>query len=569
MKRWISSADLRLFAKQSVRRPRSTRSAISRAASPSAERADAELLVEERRVPERDRPLGARRGVVLDHGHVEPGQRARKLAGVGDRRRGEQELRVGAVDAREAAQPPQDVADMRAEDAAVDVRLVDHHVGEVREHVAPAVVVGQDADVEHVRVREHEVRPLADLPAPLGLRVAVVDRRPDARHLQVGERAELVLGERLRRVEVDRALLRLGGERVENREVEGERLPARRAGDDGDVLASRGCIPGVALVLVELGDASGLERSAHACGCSVIRERRGASLARGLGADVRELLPLEDPGPRRQLDRHRTRVAFGVQMSIPRCLTIAGSDSGGAAGIQADLKAFAAAGCYGMTAIVALTAQNTVGVDGRARGAAGVRARPARGGVLDIGVDAAKTGMLSSAADRRGGRGFLGGHPVPLVVDPVMIASSGRACCSDGRGRGARRSPLPARDRRDPELMEAEALAGPGDRRELAERARRARRAGGARHRRPRPRLVDQLFDGRTHTEIPVERHDVAATHGAGCTHSATLAARLARGLSLEEAARGAAAAASRAVAQGLPEIGAGEGPVDVLGLAR
>jgi hydroxymethylpyrimidine/phosphomethylpyrimidine kinase len=78
---------------------------------------------------------------------------------------------------------------------------------------------------------------------------------------------------------------------------------------------------------------------------------------------------------------------------------------------------------------------------------------------------------------------------------------------------------------------------------------------------------VDHLFDGSAHIEIPVERHDIAATHGAGCTHSATLAALLARGESLPDAARGAAAAASRSVAQGLSELGAGEGPVDVLGV--
>jgi hydroxymethylpyrimidine/phosphomethylpyrimidine kinase len=116
--------------------------------------------------------------------------------------------------------------------------------------------------------------------------------------------------------------------------------------------------------------------------------------------------------------------------------------------------------------------------------------------------------------------------------------------------------------------MEAKALTGlDGSRAELAERlhelgAPAALVTGGH-----GDTAVDHLFDGVTHTEIPVERHAVAATHGAGCTHSATLAALLARGETLVDAARGASVAAARAVEQGLVELGAGEGPVDVLGV--
>ena len=117
---------------------------------------------------------GAR--VVADHGRLDAEQRVRELARVRDRRRGEQELRLGAVDARQPPQAAQHVRDVRAEHAAVDVRLVDDDVAEVVQHVRPEVVARQHADVEHVGVREHEVRPLADLPAPLLRRVAVVDR---------------------------------------------------------------------------------------------------------------------------------------------------------------------------------------------------------------------------------------------------------------------------------------------------------------------------------------------------------------------------------------------------------
>jgi hydroxymethylpyrimidine/phosphomethylpyrimidine kinase len=260
-------------------------------------------------------------------------------------------------------------------------------------------------------------------------------------------------------------------------------------------------------------------------------------------------------------------------MAVPRCLTIAGSDSGGGAGIQADLKAFAAAGCHGSTAIVALTAQNTVGVtDVLEVPPEFVRAQ-LDAVFSDIGVDAAKTGMLFSAPIVETVAGFLAEHSVPLVVDPVMIASSGARLLRDDAVEALVGRLFPLATVVTPNLPEAEALvrsAGTGSGlspRELAERL----------HELGAPAVivtgghgddpVDHLFDGSTHVEIEVERHDVAATHGAGCTHSATLAALLARGLSLEEAARGAAEAASRAVANGLVEIGAGEGPVDVLGI--
>ena len=253
---------------------------------------------------------------------------------------------------------------------------------------------------------------------------------------------------------------------------------------------------------------------------------------------------------------------------IPRCLTIAGSDSGGGAGIQADLKAFAAAGCYGMTAIVALTAQNTTGVTAvHEVPPAFVRAQ-LDAVLADLGADAVKTGMLFSREVIETVADTLTAGHVPLVVDPVMIASSGARLLRDDAVETLVARLFPLATVVTPNLVEAEALAGgPGSRRELAERihdrgASAVLVTGG--HGDP---PVDHLFDGERHVEIPVDRHDVAATHGAGCTHSATLAAGLARGLSLEDAAREAARVASEAVRNGLAELGAGDGPVDVLHL--
>jgi len=253
-------------------------------------------------------------------------------------------------------------------------------------------------------------------------------------------------------------------------------------------------------------------------------------------------------------------------MDVLRALTIATSDSGGGAGIQADLKAFAAAGAHGMSVLVALTAQNTTAVTA-------IHELPSEFVVAqldavfdDIGVDAAKTGMLFSKRLIDLVADYLDRRRVPLVVDPVMIASSGAKLLEDDAVDALVGRLFPLATVVTPNLNEAVALVGrEAPRRELAK----ALVALGA------PAVivtgghgdepVDHLFDGTAHLEIAVERHDVPATHGAGCTHSATLAALLAHGLPLAEAARGAARAASAAVRRGLVELGAGEGPVDVL----
>ncbi|MDX6510614.1 MAG: hydroxymethylpyrimidine/phosphomethylpyrimidine kinase [Gaiellaceae bacterium] len=254
-------------------------------------------------------------------------------------------------------------------------------------------------------------------------------------------------------------------------------------------------------------------------------------------------------------------------MSVPVALTIATSDSGGGAGIQADLKAFAAAGCHGTSALVALTAQNTVGVTAIHELPSDFVLAQLDAVYDDLGVGAAKTGMLFSRRLIETVADWLDAHPdVPLVVDPVMVASSGAKLLEDDAVDVLVSRLFPRATVVTPNLSEAEALTGAsGTRRELAERL----HALGA------PAVivtgghgsdpVDHLFDGDEHVEIFVQRHRIAATHGAGCTHSATLAAHLARGASLWQAAEGAARAASFAVEHGLAELGSGDGPVDVL----
>jgi hydroxymethylpyrimidine/phosphomethylpyrimidine kinase len=252
---------------------------------------------------------------------------------------------------------------------------------------------------------------------------------------------------------------------------------------------------------------------------------------------------------------------------VPRVLTIASSDSGGGAGVQADIKAFARCGAHGMSAIVALTAQNTLGVTAiQELPPAFVRAQI--DAVLDdIGADVAKTGMLFSAELIEAVAQALAPRSLPLVVDPVMVASSGSRLLREDAAETLVTRLFPLATVVTPNLFEAQALTQTvtEDRAALAERL----AAMGA------PAVlvtgghgadpVDHLFDGSAHVPIPVARHPLAATHGAGCTHSAALAAGLAAGLPLVEAARQAAAVAGDAVAHGLAALGGGDGPVHVL----
>jgi hydroxymethylpyrimidine/phosphomethylpyrimidine kinase len=253
-----------------------------------------------------------------------------------------------------------------------------------------------------------------------------------------------------------------------------------------------------------------------------------------------------------------------------RCLTIASSDSGGGAGIQADLKAFAAAGCHGMSAIVALTAQNTIGVMAIHELPPDFVTAQLRAVFDDLGVDAAKTGMLFSRRLIETVADFLQKHPVPLVVDPVMVASSGARLLEDDAIDTLVERLLPLATIVTPNLAEARVLAGTEaetvSKSELAERIR-ARGAAAVVVTGGHGSPVDHFFDGERHAEIPVARHGRSTTHGAGCTHSAALCAALAKGEPLPEAVETAARVAGDAVEHGLADLGAGEGPVDVVNL--
>jgi hypothetical protein len=203
-------------------------------------RAAAELLVHERRVPHRDLALGARSAVAVDQLDVDPGEPLGELGGVRDRRAREEEARLAAVSARKPAQPAQDVGHVRAEHAAVDVRLVHDDPREVGEDVAPRAVVRKHAHVQHVGVREDQVRALADGAALLARRVAVVDRLAEVLPADASEASRLVLRQRLRRIQIEGARGHVARQRVQHGQVEGERLAARGSSRDDRVAAAGG-----------------------------------------------------------------------------------------------------------------------------------------------------------------------------------------------------------------------------------------------------------------------------------------------------------------------------------------
>jgi hydroxymethylpyrimidine/phosphomethylpyrimidine kinase len=260
--------------------------------------------------------------------------------------------------------------------------------------------------------------------------------------------------------------------------------------------------------------------------------------------------------------------------SIPAVLSIAGSDSGGGAGIQADLKAFARCGVHGMTAITALTAQNTVGVTGVHPVPGDFIVEQVRAVVDDIGVDAVKIGMLGTAETVAAVDAALDllEPGTPVVIDPVMVAESGAILLAEDARRAVVDTLLPRATVITPNLPEARVLAGAdADAADDAEQlARTLHRLGPdvvvvtGGH---REEATDVLFDGDGVHAIEGERHPEGAAHGSGCTHSSALAAHLALGHSPLQAARAARAIAAEAVRDGLRELGRGPGPVDVLDL--
>jgi len=259
---------------------------------------------------------------------------------------------------------------------------------------------------------------------------------------------------------------------------------------------------------------------------------------------------------------------------VPSVLSIAGSDSGGGAGIQADLKAFARCGVHGMTAITAITAQSTVEVEAVEPVSPKMVFDQIATVGADIRIDAIKIGMLGSAEAVEWvftALLLVYVQHAPVVIDPVMVAESGAVLLDDDTREALVEHLLPRSTVATPNIPEARVLTGLGEGASQEELARGVFELG------PKAvvvtgghseELVDLFFDGEQMVEISGPRHPDGAAHGSGCTHSSALAAFLAHGDAPLEAAGKAREIASAAVANGLREIGTGPGPVDVFNLS-
>jgi hydroxymethylpyrimidine/phosphomethylpyrimidine kinase len=255
------------------------------------------------------------------------------------------------------------------------------------------------------------------------------------------------------------------------------------------------------------------------------------------------------------------------QTSIARALTIAGSDSGGGAGIQADLKTFAALGVYGLSALTAITAQNTQGVFAAQDLPPELVEAQIDAVLEDIGADAAKAGMLSSSAIIEVVARCVSRWNLRLVVDPVMVAKGGDPLLQPEAITALSTVLLPLAEVVTPNLFEAEVLTG--QRIETLDDMRAAAQAiftlgprhvvvkGG--HRAADP--VDVFFDGKRFAELRAERISTRHTHGTGCTFSAAIAAFMARGFSVDAAIADAKSYITQAIRYA-PGLGRGHGPV-------
>jgi hydroxymethylpyrimidine/phosphomethylpyrimidine kinase len=254
--------------------------------------------------------------------------------------------------------------------------------------------------------------------------------------------------------------------------------------------------------------------------------------------------------------------------TLPIVLSIAGSDSSGGAGVQADLKTITALGAYGACAVTALTAQNTLGVRQVLEVPAQFVAAQIDAVMEDIGADAAKTGMLGGRAVVEVVAERVRRHVVrPLVVDPVMLSTSGRVLLAPNALDALRRLLLPLAEVVTPNLAEAAALAGipVGTPAEMRDAARRIHALG------PRHVLVkgghlageptDLLFDGSAFHAVSRPRVDTPNAHGTGCTYAAAIATGLARGMAVRQAVEWARDALQAALEASL-DIGKGRGPL-------